>query len=283
MEPFSNTPDTRFLYLSRQHEEALAAILYGIENRKGFMLLAGEVGTGKTMLSRAIVSGLPEEVFVSVILNPMLSTTELLEAINDDFGNDMARGASGIKGELDALNRFLLAALEKGRNAVILIDEAQHLSFEAFEMLRMLSNLETEEAKLLQIVFIGQKELDEMLSREEFRQLSQRISVRYLLGGLSMEETVEYILHRLSIAGGDGYVQFEMPAIALVHSGSRGIPRLINSICDRALLEAYASGKRIITKKIVKTAIKDIMGELNARGVSAVRKKRLFSRSIWGR
>lgn len=259
-EPFNNTPDPRFLFLSRQHEEALASLIYGVTERKGFMTLIGDIGAGKTTICRALISRLDHSVDTSIIFNPMLSVHELLEAINDDFGNKKARGQKTVKGQIDALNDFLLKRLKLKKNAVVLIDEAQHLSIDAFEMLRMLSNLETENQKLLQIIFVGQKELEDKLSKNELVQLNQRIGIRYLLGRLSEKETAEYILHRLGMAGGEGYVRFDEGAFKVIFEGSGGVPRLINTICDRALLEGYAEQRRVITKKMVRAAIDDING-----------------------
>lgn len=271
-EPFNNTPDPRFLFLSRQHEEAIESILYGINNRKGFMAVIGDIGTGKTTLCRALINRLDEKIDTSVIFNPMLSVLEILKSINDDFGNANAVDDT-VKGQIDALNAFLLRRLRWKKNAVVIVDEAQHLSFEAFEMLRMLSNLETENQKLLQFVFLGQPELELKLKSESLRQLNQRIAIRYLLGSLSFVETVEYIKHRLAISGGEGYIRFDESSLKAIFEYTKGVPRVINTICDRSLLETYAERQNLVTKKIVRHAIDDIEGVANIAGAKILRKK----------
>jgi len=276
-EPFNNTPDPRFLFLSRQHEEAIASLVYGIQNRKGFMAVIGDIGTGKTTLCRALIGRLDDNVDTSVIFNPLLSVLELLKAINDDFGNPTAADDT-VKGQIDALNKFLLRRLRYKKNAVVVIDEAQHLAVDSLEMLRMLSNLETENQKLVQFVFLGQPELEAKLKSEELRQLNQRMAIRYLLGALNFSETCEYIKHRLSIAGGEGYIQFEEKALSLIFEYSKGVPRVINLICDRALLEAYAERKQLVTKKTIKLAIGDIEGTSNIAGARIIRKPGLWHR-----
>ncbi len=272
-EPFNMTPDPRFMFLSRQHEEALESLLYGIEHRKGFMAIIGGIGTGKTTICRTLINRLDDNVDTSVIFNPMLSVVELLAAINEDFGNKSGADDT-VKGQLDALNKFLLRRLRWNKNAVVIIDEAQHLSFESFEMLRMLSNLETENKKLLQIIFLGQPELLEKLKSPELAQLSQRISVRYLLGALNYDETCNYVAHRLSIAGADASLKFEAGAMKKVFEVSGGVPRVINKLCDRTLLTAYAERKLVVDKKMVKRANLDMEGLLNPNGADFFKKKR---------
>ena len=272
-EPFRITPDPKFLFMSRQHEEAIESILFGIHQRKGFMAIIGDVGTGKTTICRALLAKLGKDIDTSVILNPMMSVYELLEAINDDFGNRVATSET-IKGQLDVLNKFMLRRLRWKKNSVVIIDEAQNLSVEALEMVRMLSNLETDDKKLLQILLIGQPELHFKLSKPDLRQLNQRINIRYFLGSLDMDETYRYIGHRIKIAGGSGFVQFEDRAIKGIYEYSRGVPRLINIICDRALLSTYAERKRLIDKQIVKNSIADIEGKSNATGMSEINKHR---------
>lgn len=280
-EPFKITPDPKFLYLSRQHEEALQSLLYGIKSRKGFMAVIGEIGTGKTTIIRALVQRLEKGIDTSVILNPMLSVHELLEAINDDFGNSSAVKDS-VKGQIDALNDFMLRRLRFNKNAVVIIDEAQHLSIEAMEMLRLLSNLETEDKKLLQIIFLGQRELEAKLKLPELRQLDQRIGIRYFLGPLNLTETFSYIVHRLSIAGGNGFVQIEEKGLKKIYDYSEGVPRRINILCDRMLLEAYALKTRTITSRIIKTSINDIEGLSNPSAAAVISKKKGFFRWLMG-
>lgn len=255
-EPFSMTPDPRFLYMSPQHEAAIESLLYGIRQRKGFMTLTGEVGTGKTTVCRELISRLNNDVEIAVILNPLLSVYGLLKAINTDFDNP-GRGAT-MEDQLDSLHEFLVQRAQKGRNAAVLIDESQNLSVEALEMVRLLSNLETDSQKLLQIVLVGQPELESTLQSHGLRQLNQRISIRHRLNKLTLDETRKYIMHRLLCAGGDGQVNFENNAIQRLYSCSGGFPRLINIMCDRSLLEAYARRVRTVSKSVVKDAVKDI-------------------------
>jgi general secretion pathway protein A len=233
------------------------------------MAVIGDIGTGKTTLCRALGNKLDSNVDTSVIFNPMLSVIELLKAINDDFGNPRSLDDT-VKGQIDALNEFLLRRLRWKKNAVVIVDEAQHLSVEALEMLRLLSNLETENKKLLQFVFLGQKELEIKLRSGELRQLNQRISIRYLLGALNYSEMIKYITHRVMIAGGQGSVQFEEKAAWEIFCYSDGVPRVINCLCDRALLLAYADKTKFITKKIVKRAMADIEGLSNVAGVKSL-------------
>jgi general secretion pathway protein A len=257
-EPFSMTPDPRFLYLSRQHEVAIESLLYGIRERKGFVALTGEVGTGKTTICRELINRLGGDVEIAVILNPLLSVPGLLAAINHDFGNKVS--GKSAEEQLDALHRFLLDRAQESKNAVVLIDEAQNLSIEALEMVRLLSNLETDTQKLLQIILVGQPELEKTLQSPRLRQLAQRISVRHQLGALNPGETRDYIVHRLFCAGGAGQIDFENPAIKKLYTHTKGLPRLINIVCDRALLEAYARRSRVVNKSIVREAIRDVEG-----------------------
>jgi len=256
-EPFGMTPNPRFLFLSRKHEEALASLSYGIEKRKGFVLLTGEIGTGKTTICRALLNSL-NDVDSALILNPSLTDDELLTAIVGDFG--LISGRS-VKEKIDALNRFLLERRKAGRNAVVIIDESQHLSNSAFEMVRLLSNLETEREKLLQIVFMGQPELREKLERHDLRQLNQRIAVRYHLEPLDMRETMDYIYHRLRKGGSsESYIRFAEDSASAIFHYTRGYPRLINILCDRVLMAAYVENKRAVNKRIVLKAINDMDG-----------------------
>ena len=261
-DPFNNTPNHHLLFLSLQHEEALESMVYGIKQRKGFIAIIGDIGTGKTTLCRSLLQRIQNHVNTAVIFNPMLSVPELLLAINDDFGLKSSTDRS-IKSQIDALNRFLLTRLKQNQNAVVIIDEAQHLTTEAFEMLRMLSNLETEDKKLLQIIFVGQRELEGKLASPELKQLNQRISIRYYLKPLNFQETCGYIVHRLALVSQECSVQFEETALKRVYKHSGGVPRIINNLCDRALLDAYAERQHTITKKTIRRVILDLNGASN--------------------
>ena len=258
--PFANTPDPRFVYLSPRHEEALAHLLYGVRERGGFVQLTGEVGTGKTTICRYLLSHLPEGVDVALVVNPMLSPEELLETVCDELGAAYPPGALTRKAFVDALYRHLLAAHGRGRRTVLIVDEAQNLSADALEQLRLLTNLETTTEKLLQIVLIGQPELTALLARTELRQVAQRITARYHLRPFAERDTRAYVWRRLQIAGQRTSL-FEPGALAAVHRASRGIPRLVNVICDRALLGAYAEGERTVGARTVRRAAREVAGE----------------------
>ncbi|MCD6459721.1 AAA family ATPase [bacterium] len=257
--PFDLTPDSHFLFPSKKHQEALAHLTYGIEARKGFIMITGEVGAGKTTLCRALLSRVNPNVEVAFVLNSYLNAFEILQAINQDLG--IPTKAQSKKELVDELNEFLLRQKEQNRNVVVLIDECQNLPFETLEQLRMLSNLETEKEKLLQIIMVGQPELLDILNRQELRQLNQRITVRYHLYPLDYKETVEYIYHRLKIAGSDGSVHFSDKSLKKIFSFSKGVPRIINVVCDNTLLAAYVSETKKIHYKLVKKAIKEIQGK----------------------
>lgn len=247
-EPFGMAPNPRFLFLSKKHDEALASISYGVERRKGFILITGEVGTGKTTICRALLNRF-KNVDSALILNPSMTETELLTAIAEDFG---LPAESSIKDNIGNLNRFLLGGRAKGKNAVVIIDESQDLSEKALEMVRLLSNLETETEKLLQIVLMGQPELREKLGSKELRQLNQRIAVRYHLEPLDNPETKKYIFHRLKVAGTSGkYVRFTDGATDRIFDFTKGYPRLINILCDRILTAGYVEDKRVIDEDLV--------------------------------
>ncbi|MFH1830842.1 MAG: AAA family ATPase [Pseudomonadota bacterium] len=256
--PFAITPDIQYFYLGRQHEKVLDTLMYGIEQRLGFVMLTGEVGTGKTMITRTLLSRLNGEVDTALIINPLMSVSELLRSITKDFG--MTIRFNSPQKQIDALNTFLLANVEKGRNALVVIDEAQNLSTEALEMLRMLTNLETAKKKLLQIMLVGQPELLKMLANYELRQLNQRITARSQLAPLSFIEMIQYINHRVCTAGGGGRVFFEPKACKLLHAESKGVPRLVNLLCDRALMAAFVRETCMIDKPIMKSAIVDWRG-----------------------
>lgn len=255
--PFNVTPDPRFLYLSRHHKEALTALHYGVESRRGFIQVTGEIGAGKTTLCRMLLQKLEGRVHSSLVFNPKLSEFEILQVIVEDFGLQPA--GKKRKHYFDCLNRFLLEELEKGFNAIVIIDEAQLLSPKALEQIRLLSNLETATQKLLQIILVGQPELKDLLSRADLKQLHQRITVRYHLPELSREEVGEYIAHRLGVAGAQSDL-FTPEAIELIYQLSSGIPRIINVLADRALLGAYTQNSRVVVPSMVEYAQSDLAG-----------------------
>lgn len=257
--PFSITPDVNFLYLGKQHEQALDTIMYGINQRLGFSMLTGEVGTGKTLLSRALLSRLDESVETALLINPLLSVEELLKAITKDFG--IAVRYSSPQKQIDALNTFLLRLAGEGKKALVVIDESQNLSMEALEAIRLLTNLETETQKLLQILLVGQPELLKMIKSHELRQLEQRITARYHLTPLSQVELMRYINHRICCAGGGGKVFFDPKAYKLIYRETKGYPRLINILCDKALMAAYVGETYVVSKNEVKAAVVDWKGE----------------------
>jgi general secretion pathway protein A len=256
--PFTLSPDPRYLYLSPQHREALNCLIYGIHEKKGFMVITGGIGTGKTTLCRSLLAGLDDSVATALIFNPALSDIELLKTINQEFGVRMERGKGTKKRYLDALNAFLMHNFATGKNAVLLIDEAQNLPHSVMEQIRMLSNLETVREKLIQIILLGQPELLRLLALPSLRQLNERITVRYDLKPLAREEVHHYIDHRIATAGGRTDAIFVPGSYGRIYRASRGIPRRINAICDRALLVAYGKDLRTVDRRIVRTAIRDI-------------------------
>jgi general secretion pathway protein A len=260
--PFSIAPDPAFLYLSDGHREALAHLLYGFSHG-GFVLITGEVGTGKTTLLRNLVKQTPDDLEVAFVLNPRLTVRELLETICDELGVDYPRGTNlSVKQYIDALNRHLLATHAAGRGTVVIIDEAQNLSPAVLEQIRLLTNLETDKRKLLRIILLGQPELADLLARRELRQLAQRITARYHLRSLSREDTYAYVIHRLSRAGGSAYL-FSRGALRQLYRSARGIPRVINLVADRALLGAYVEGRDRVTARHVRRAAEEIDGRGN--------------------
>ena len=258
--PFAITPDPRYLFLSERHGEGLAHLIYGVTESGGFIQLTGEVGTGKTTLVRTLLGQLPAEVDVALVLNPQLSALEFLCAICEELGVEMPADTSSSKALVDALNRHLLAAHARGRRTILLVDEAQNLSSAVLEQVRLLTNLETARQKLLQIILIGQPELRELLGRVELRQLAQRVTGRYHLEPLTRDETLAYIDHRLRVAGALREI-FQPAAKRSVYRLSGGIPRLVNVICDRALLGAYSRESREVTPAIVRRAAREVEGE----------------------
>ena len=258
--PFAITPDPRYLYLSERHAEALAHLLYGINESGGFIQLTGEVGTGKTTVVRTLLSRVPHHADVAVILNPRVTPVEFLLTICEELGLGIADAdRDSVKQMVDALNRRLLSAHAEGRRIIVLVDEAQNLSIDVLEQVRLLTNLETPTQKLLQIILIGQPELRELLDRTDLRQLAQRITGRYHLRPLSREETKGYVRHRLRVAGATEEI-FTPGALVELHRLSLGIPRVINVACDRALLGAYTQETKRITASLVRQAAGEVYG-----------------------
>lgn len=255
---FSITPDPHYLFLSGQHREALAHLLFGAGGGGGFVLLTGEVGTGKTTVCRAFLEQLPEGVDVALVLNPAMTATELLHAICDEFRVALPSGEPSVKTMLDHLNRFLLDAHARGRRPVLIIDEAQNLRPKVLEQIRLLTNLETSKQKLLQIFLIGQPELRVLLASPDLRQLNQRVTARYHLTPLGPKETAAYVDHRIAVAGVERPL-FTPRALKRVHRHTRGVPRLINLLCDRALLGAAVSRRMQVTPRIVDAAAREVI------------------------
>jgi general secretion pathway protein A len=257
--PFTITPNPRFLFMSTQHREAFAHLIYAVESRAGFIELTGEVGTGKTTLLRTFLNRLDSEGHrTALIFNPCLSSLELLTSINREFG---LAWESGSRMELLLeLNGFLLEQKAAGRSVVLVMDEAQNLSVEVLEQLRLISNLETDTDKLIQIVLSGQPELLSLLSRDELRQLNQRITVRYHLLPMGIDSTRRYIDHRMELAGRYRAAEFTSAALKRVFRFSGGVPRLVNIVCDRALLIGYSEEERVITGAMVGQAVSELLG-----------------------
>ncbi|HZF30433.1 MAG TPA: AAA family ATPase [Gammaproteobacteria bacterium] len=256
--PFSITPDPRYLYMSARHADALAHLIYGISESGGFIQLTGEVGTGKTTLIRSLLEQLPEKAEIALILNPQLSAREFLEVICEELGTAPPR-ADSVKERIDALNSHLLERHAAGKRVVLIVDEAQTLSPELLEQVRLLTNLETAKQKLLQIILIGQPELRDLLGRPEMRQIAQRVTGRYHLEPLSKEDTAAYIRHRMRVAGAQSDV-FKASGVRRLYSSSRGIPRLINVVADRALLAAYTQDRHGVDGKLIARAAAEVFG-----------------------
>ncbi|HTY77127.1 MAG TPA: AAA family ATPase [Candidatus Bathyarchaeia archaeon] len=262
--PFVLTPDPRFLLRSKGHHEILATLLYGVTSQKGLMALVGDVGTGKTTLCRALLRDLPDSVQSALVLNPHLSGVDLVATLLDDLG--VERRPSATRGELmSALSQYLLAAGGAGKTVLVIVDEAQRMSVESLEQIRILSNLETATRKLVQILLVGQPELEEKLKLNELRQLDQRIGIRCYLKPLPRKETYRYVEHRMRIAGLPGALPFTRAALARIYKVSRGIPRVINLVCDRALMAGFSQRVREITPSLVATAVRNLEGGRHGR------------------
>ena len=258
--PFAITPNPRFLFYSAKHREAYNHLLYGIRERKGFVQLTGEVGAGKTTLCRAMLNALDQQFATALILNPVMSADEMVKAIAIEFGLTV-EGMNRLE-TIAVINEFLLWRASQGLDAVLIIDEAQNLTDELLEQVRLLSNLETDDRKLLQIVLMGQPELRDRLNAHQLRQLRQRITVRYHLGVLSRAEISDYIRHRIHVSGGNGHPKFTGPAIWRIHRYSGGVPRLVNAVCDKALLAGFVNQTNEIDFQIVGRAIRELEGQI---------------------
>jgi len=260
--PFDITPNPRFMFYSAKHREAFNHLLFGIRERKGFVQLTGEVGAGKTTLCRAMLEKLDHRFATALILNPVMSSDELMKAIAMEFGIKVA-GLDRLE-TLSCINAFLLEQVEQGKETLLIIDEAQDLTDELLEQVRLLSNLETDNRKLLQIVLMGQPELRDRLNNYKLRQLRQRITVRYHLSSLTGAEVAQYVQHRLHVSGGNGLPCFTRPALWRVHHYSKGIPRLVNALCDKALLAGYVQRSGRINFRMVGQAIRELEGNIGA-------------------
>lgn len=256
-QPFSISPDPDFLFLSDRHKEALAHLMYGLQGNGGFVLLTGEVGTGKTTVCRALLEDMSPNTDIAFILNPAQTEVELLATICDQLKIEYDVDRASLKTLFDAISGWMLHNLEKGRSAIVLIDEAQHLSFAVLEQLRLLTNIESNNKKPLQVILIGQTELQQKLKENQLRQLAQRITARYHLLPLTLQESEYYIQHRLNVAGAS-YPIFETRLLKRIFKYSRGIPRLINLICDRSMLCAYSQSTPKVTAKMIDLAVKEI-------------------------
>jgi len=258
--PFDITPNPRFLFYSAKHREAYNHLLYGIRERKGFVQLTGEVGAGKTTLCRALLEQINGHYATALILNPVLSADELMKAIATEFGLDV-RGLDRLD-TVAVINNYLLWLAEQGQDAVLIIDEAQNLTEDLLEQVRLLSNLELDNRKLLQIILLGQPELRDRLNHPNLCQLRQRITVRYHLEPLNNSETNQYIRHRLEVSGAKDALHFTRPALWRIHHYSGGIPRLVNALCDKALLAGFVNQREQLDYRVIGTAIRELEGDV---------------------
>ncbi|NKI92864.1 AAA family ATPase [Rhizobacter sp. SG703] len=284
-EPFSIAPDPRYLFMSERHREALAHLLYGVRGGGGFVLLTGEIGAGKTTVCRCFLEQIPKRCNVAYIFNPKLTVFELLKTVCEEFRipyQHQGPGAPTVKDYLDPLNDFLLRTHAIGLNNVLIIDEAQNLSPDVLEQLRLLTNLETTERKLLQIILIGQPELRDMLARPQLEQLAQRVIARYHLKALSEKETSQYIRHRMAVAGMRTALPFDRPARHRIFQLSRGVPRRINLLCDRALLGAYGQGQPRVDEAIVDKAAAEVFGSAHDDDATLPAGSRFAHAARWG-
>jgi len=282
--PFSLTPDPKFHFKSESHANAFDLLQYAVRRREGFVVITGDIGTGKTTLCRALLEQIDRNTFTALVLNPFLSEEELLKLILQDFGvvsrEDIKRGrlANVSKQELiETINDFLLSLLPLRASALLIIDEAQNLPIPVLEQIRILSNLETDKDKLLQIVLVGQLNLDTLFKAPQMRQLDQRVSIRYQLLPLTRDEAAAYVSYRLAIAGGSAAVTFQAKALDMMHRRTKGIPRLINLVCDRALLAAFSARTNRISADMVRQASKSLeLGEAHASRFQWLRAARLL-------
>lgn len=275
--PFSIAPDPRYLFMSERHREALAHLLYGLGGGGGFVLLTGEIGAGKTTVCRCFLEQIPKRCNVAYIFNPKLTVIELMRSVCDEFHVPYPQrepGTATVTDYLDPLNTFLLSTHAVGQNNVLIIDEAQNLSADVLEQLRLMTNLETSERKLLQIVLIGQPELREMVARPGLQQLAQRVIARFHLEALSEAETAQYIRHRLAVAGLTGPIPFSVDTLRRIHRICGGVPRRINLLCDRALLGAYASHKTVVDRRVIDKAAREVFDDEGAVNVATAPTRR---------
>lgn len=257
--PFNMTPDPQFLFLSRNHRVALDVLRFGIKERKGFLVITGEIGAGKTTVCRSLLRSLDTHTKTALLLNPTLSDSQILKTICDEFKLQPAKTTK--KDLYDTINAFLIRELAANHNVVLIVDEAQNLRPKALEQIRLLSNLETEKEKLLQIILVGQPELAKLLQRDDLVQLKQRVALRHHIPPLAWEEIGEYIQHRLEVAGSTGRIRWTDGALLLIRRYSRGVPRLINVLCDKALLAGYVAESYTIDAGFVQRGIEDVEGE----------------------